>query len=425
MKKIIFPLLLMLSLLLSACDGMIQPEATPTPVMTELPTTQGNTQGNAAVPDCQVASIFPEPRPAYEITIPLPEAGDHMRGVKNGRMTLIVYSDFQCPYCAQLEPQIKAFMDAYPDEVTVIFRNLPLTSIHEKAQLAAQAAEAAALQDKFWEMHDALVESKNWSAWTALSVDEFQSWLKTTATSLDLNVEKFMTDLTSKTIEEAVTAETQANYELGLNSTPSVFLFLDGDLYFTPDDQIPFTYANLDLIRSLYELRAIEYKECPPNVIKANKTYTATLKTTKGNIVIELYSKEAPLTVNSFVFLAREGWFDNVPFHRVLDGFVAQAGDPTGTGVGSPGYMIKDEIVDTLKYDKAGVVGMANSGANTNGCQFFITLDAQPNLDGSYTIFGRVIEGMDIVNALTRRDPTSGTDLPEPDYILSVAITEK
>ncbi|HQN44837.1 MAG TPA: peptidylprolyl isomerase, partial [Anaerolineaceae bacterium] len=87
--------------------------------------------------------------------------------------------------------------------------------------------------------------------------------------------------------------------------------------------------------------------------------------------------------------------------------------------------MIKDEIVDTLKYDQAGVVGMANSGANTNGSQFFITLDAQPNLDGSYTIFGHVVEGMDVVNALTKRDPASSTDLPEPDYILSVTITEK
>ncbi|HNR47064.1 MAG TPA: peptidylprolyl isomerase [Anaerolineaceae bacterium] len=424
MKKFVFPLLVMLSLLLAACDGMIQAE--PTAIPTPVPATATPVvQEGATVPDCQVASIFPEPRAAYEITIPLPEAEDHIRGAKDGRMTLIVYSDFQCPYCAQLEPQIKAFLDAYPEEVTVIFRNLPLISIHEKAQLAAQAAEAAALQDKFWEMHDALVDAKNWSAWTALSLEEFPSWLKTTATSIGLDSEKFMTDLTSKAIEESVSAETQANYALGLNSTPSVFLFMDGNLYFTPEDQIPFTYANLELIRSLYDLRAIEYKECPANTLKDNKTYTATLKTTKGDIVIELYAKEAPLTVNSFIFLSKEGWYDNVPFHRVLDGFVAQAGDPTGTGVGGPGYMIKDEIVDTLKYDQAGVVGMANSGANTNGSQFFITLDAQPNLDGSYTIFGHVVEGMDVVNALTKRDPSSSTDLPEPDYILSVTITEK
>ena len=133
---------------------------------------------------------------------------------------------------------------------------------------------------------------------------------------------------------------------------------------------------------------------------------------------------KAPLAVNSFVFLAREGWFDNAPWHRVLEGFVAQSGDPSGTGVFGPGYLFKNETND-LKFDQAGVVGMANSGADRNGSQFFITLAATPNLDGGYTIFGRVVEGMDVVQSLTLRDPQSGGVLPEPDLILSVTIEEK
>ncbi|HZU87220.1 MAG TPA: peptidylprolyl isomerase [Anaerolineaceae bacterium] len=168
------------------------------------------------------------------------------------------------------------------------------------------------------------------------------------------------------------------------------------------------------------------YKACPPVVIDQTKQYVVTLKTTKGDIVIELFADKAPLTVNSFVFLAREGWFNNVPFHRVLDGFVAQAGDPSGTGMGNPGYEYINEIAAGLAYDKAGVVGMANAGADTNGSQFFITLAPATNLTGGYTIFGQVTEAsMAVVNALTKRDPSTEGVLPDPDLILSVMIEEK
>jgi cyclophilin family peptidyl-prolyl cis-trans isomerase len=128
--------------------------------------------------------------------------------------------------------------------------------------------------------------------------------------------------------------------------------------------------------------------------------------------------------VNSFIFLAQNGWFDGVTFHRVIPNFVAQAGDPSGTGYGTPGYAFKNEISD-LKFDSPGVVGMANAGADSNGSQFFITYSAQPTLDGSYTIFGKVIQGMDVAKNLTPRDPSKGTDLPPGDTILSVTIDEK
>ena len=141
-----------------------------------------------------------------------------------------------------------------------------------------------------------------------------------------------------------------------------------------------------------------------------------------GEFVIELFADKAPIAVNSFVFLARQGYFDGVTFHRVMDGFMAQGGDPTGTGTGGPGYEFANEDSD-LTFDKAGVVAMANAGRDTNGSQFFITFGPQPRLDGDYTIFGQVISGMDVVNELRRRDPTQNPSF-NGDAIESVNITE-
>ncbi|MCE1254159.1 MAG: peptidylprolyl isomerase [Anaerolineae bacterium] len=142
-----------------------------------------------------------------------------------------------------------------------------------------------------------------------------------------------------------------------------------------------------------------------------------------GEFVVQLYPKQAPITVNNFVFLAREGYYDGTTFHRVLDGFMAQGGDPTGTGMGGPGYKFVNEDSD-LQFDKPGVVAMANAGRDTNGSQFFITFVARPELTGGYTIFGQVISGMDVVNAITRRDPMQSPNFTG-DVIESITINEK
>ncbi|MGE5221705.1 MAG: peptidylprolyl isomerase [Omnitrophica WOR_2 bacterium] len=159
--------------------------------------------------------------------------------------------------------------------------------------------------------------------------------------------------------------------------------------------------------------------------VDPKKKYTATLHTSKGDIVIQLFPDKAPVTVNSFIFLARNGWFNNVIFHRVIPGFVAQTGDPSGSGFGTPGYAFDNEISPNLKFDKAGVVGMANAGPGSNGSQFFITYGPAPSLNGGYTIFGQVTAGMDVAQKLTPRDPSSGGDLPAGDVIQSVTIEEK
>jgi cyclophilin family peptidyl-prolyl cis-trans isomerase len=167
-----------------------------------------------------------------------------------------------------------------------------------------------------------------------------------------------------------------------------------------------------------------QYAAAPPMLIDVNKQYSATVKMAKGGeFVIQLYPDKAPITVNSFVFLARQGFFDGVTFHRVLEGFMAQGGDPTGTGGGGPGYSFINEAND-LTFDKAGVVAMANAGRDTNGSQFFITFGGVGLSENDYTVFGQVISGMDIVNNITRRDPSQNPTF-SGDVIESITITEE
>jgi cyclophilin family peptidyl-prolyl cis-trans isomerase len=169
---------------------------------------------------------------------------------------------------------------------------------------------------------------------------------------------------------------------------------------------------------------AKQWPAAPEMKIDPSKSYTATLHLAQGDVVIELYPQAAPITVNNFVFLAQQGYYNGVTFHRVLPGFMAQGGDPTGTGTGGPGYMIPNETSPDLTFDGPGVVAMANSGKDRNGSQFFITFSAQHGLDGGYTIFGRVTQGMDVVEKITPRDPTQNPTKPG-DVITSVSIEVK
>ena len=163
------------------------------------------------------------------------------------------------------------------------------------------------------------------------------------------------------------------------------------------------------------------YSAPPPMVIDRDKDYTATIETEKGDLVLELFAKDVPVTVNNFVFLAREGFYDGSTFHRVMPGFMAQGGDPTGTGAGGPGYIFDNEITDHTHV--AGALSMANAGADTNGCQFFITYLARHELDGNYSVFGQLIEGMDVLESLTPRDPRDNPDF-EGDKIIRITISE-
>ena len=171
-------------------------------------------------------------------------------------------------------------------------------------------------------------------------------------------------------------------------------------------------------------VKNLQYDAPPAMTIDDGKQYFATVKMAKGGeFVIQLYPDKAPITVNNFVFLTREGFYDGTTFHRVLPDFMAQGGDPTGTGGGGPGYIFQNEDSD-LTFDKAGVVAMANAGRDTNGSQFFITFSPQEYLNGGYTIFGQVIEGMDVVMDIRLRDPQQNPNFIG-DAIESISIEEK
>ena len=149
------------------------------------------------------------------------------------------------------------------------------------------------------------------------------------------------------------------------------------------------------------------YDSPPPMTIDTAKSYVATFETDKGNIVVQLFAKEAPETVNNFMFLARDGFYNGITFHRVIPGFMAQGGDPTGTGRGGPGYKFADEFNPALRHDSPGILSMANAGPNTNGSQFFITHGPTPHLDNHHAVFGKVTDGMDVLLSLSTRDPSS------------------
>ncbi len=151
---------------------------------------------------------------------------------------------------------------------------------------------------------------------------------------------------------------------------------------------------------------AKQYSSAPAMVIDPKKQYRAIFHTSRGDITIQLFTEQAPKTVNNFVFLARDGFYNNTTFHRVIHGFMVQGGDPTGTGRGGPGYQFADEqSALTIKHDKPGILSMANAGRNTNGSQFFITYGPQPHLNGKHAVFGQLISGQEVLDAIRERDP--------------------
>jgi len=424
MPKYTLLILLLLAGLLSGCGGAketVQPTQTPLPtVVLDIPAASDDFSTGSG---CTVVSLQPTPGATPESPFLPVTTEDWSRGPADAPITLIAYSDFQCPYCAQLAPIIERLLGDFPTELRVVYRHFPLIGTPEKpfhanAALATQAAEAAGKQGAFWGMHDLLFARQ--AEWASLSGADFQDWLLQRASELDLDAEQFAADLTSQELVDVAQRAWESGKELGLSSTPT--LIFDGNVW---PSNVPMDYWSLWAVINLTLLEDRQFYECPEMTIDPTAQYVATLETEKGDIVIELYPDVAPLAVNSFIFLAQHGWFDGVTFHRVLPGFVAQAGDPSGTGYGGPGYAFRNEISTDYTFDGPGVVAMANAGADSNGSQFFITYDATPQLDGSYTIFGHVIAGMEVVESLTPRNPATNADLPPGDLILKVTIEQR
>ena len=430
---------LVAALALSACKvaTITPPEVEPTatvaatePVTTEVvvptedlgpqPTADTRLTGDDGNMVCTIVEpLFGELTPEQEAQLavfpPVSEA-DWTKGPEDAIITVTEYTDFQCPYCSMAQVEFEKLMEMYPDDVRLVYRSLPLVSIHPNAQVAAQAAEAAGLQGKFWEMYDALFTKQG--DWSGLTAEEFLAWLSTEAEALDLDVEQFSKDTQSEALKTKIQDAIDYANSIGLGSTPTVLI-----------NGRPISNWYSSGIKPIIEVVKVEdslMKVCPPLVIDVDKTYTATIKTKNGDMTLELYAKAAPLAVNSFVYLAREGFYDGVTFHRVYHTFMAQTGDPTGTGWSGAGYQFREEIVPELTFDEAYMVGVARGQeSGTSGSQFFITYVPYPSLNGLYTIFGKLVDGVDVFEQITERDADQNPDAPIGDEIISITIIEK
>jgi cyclophilin family peptidyl-prolyl cis-trans isomerase/protein-disulfide isomerase len=409
-------IVVLLGSLLAACAPASQPEATQIPTDTiQVPTAE--VQPTLGEPTC--IPNPPPPTPSaedLEVFTPDPET-DWILGPADAPITIVEYADFQCPYCSLAHQNLKVLLEKYPDEVRFVYRHFPLASIHDKAISATRAAEAAGLQgdDAFWAMYDMFYETQ--SEWSDFSLEEFDSFVVEKAEELGLDPVQFEADYNSDEIIAKGEAAWTDGQNLGIPGTP----YLKVNSLYEAQADVQTLTAYIELIK----LEDQQFTACPPMTLNPDKTYLATVETEKGSFVIELYPDIAPLAVNSFIYLAEQGWFDGITFHRVLPGYVAQTGDPTATGYGGPGYRFSNETSSDLVFDRAGLVAMANAGPESNGSQFFITYDAVPDLNGGYTIFGEVVEGMDVVESLTPRNPQAGADLPPGDKIITITIEEQ
>ncbi len=360
--------------------------------------------------------VTPTPAPTQpSLFAPVTDA-DWQIGPPAAAVTLVVYGDFQSPFSAALQKVLARLRTEYPQDLRVVYRQYPLPQ-DDKARLAAQAAEAAGAQGKFWEMHDKLFAAQ--LDWASLAPDAFKMLLPQYAAAIGLDVDKFSADLDSAAIAARVETAYITARDTPIPGTP--FVLFNGEPF--QDQGLTNHWALSTLIR-LERLKARQLPP-PPEVIDPFKSYSATLHTERGDVVVELYADKTPLTVNNFVYLARAGWYDGVTFHRVITGFAAQAGDPSGTGYGGPGYFIPDEIVPELHFDGPGWLGMANAGPDTNGSQFFITLAARSDFDGKYTLFGKVVRGLEVVESLTPRDPNNEAEASPGSRIDTITIEEK
>jgi cyclophilin family peptidyl-prolyl cis-trans isomerase/protein-disulfide isomerase len=436
MKKLLLPVLLILAILLSACNAASKP-AEATAVPTAAPTAA--TAASGADQTAASASVTSDANPcvpynllSQSLTTPfpgLPEVtdADYIVGPKDAPVTFMVYSEPQCPYCAQFDPLIESFTALYPNDVRFVFRLRPFPeSFHDKSILASQAMVAAGLQGKFAEFRIWLFAHQNKNPndpavaslpdtefWAGLKPADLSGWLAKRVPELGINADQLLKDMVSDAVIKKVQDAKASADAIGINGTPT--LFING--YQWSENQrgveIFSIYTKLLLNKDK------EYITCPAMTVDKAKSYSATITTTKGDIVVDLFADKAPYAVNSFIFLAREGWYNSLPIIST-DQFML-SGDPTDTGYGGPGYAYKDEIDSTLNFTEPGMMAVFGVGPGLNGSTFFINKIALTGQEGR-TIFGKVTSGLDVLTKLEIRDNIFS---PALDKVLSVTVTEK
>ncbi len=348
-------------------------------------------------------------------------------GAEDAPVTVMEFSEIFCGHCRAFNTEsLEGILQDYVATGKVRYVGHLMAFNRAESQKYLAAAMCAAEQGHYFAYEHAV--------FTGIGAGTFD--LEASAQEIDLNMKQFSACKEEGRYVDAALEASTAAFERGITATPTFFVngqsvvgnnpgkirslieeALSGGAptEFTEQGAIPMPKNPAD--------RNNMYAAPPAMVIDPAKQYVATIETEKGDIVVELYADKVPNTVNNFVFLAREGFYDNTTFHRVIADFMAQAGDPTGTGRGGPGYRFADEFDATLRHDGPGVLSMANAGANTNGSQFFITFVETSWLDGRHAVFGKVIKGLDVLLSISIRDPQTATK--PGDLIKTIRIEEK
>ncbi|HEY58237.1 MAG TPA: thioredoxin domain-containing protein [Anaerolineae bacterium] len=400
---------LIMLILLAACA-----QAPATASMPSVAPPQATSSLVTAAPGTIACTSVRQPAPTLQGTPPYLRPDDHSEGLADAPVVLVMYGDYQDPSSAAMNALLARLRQAYPEAVRRVFRPLPLINQYDKALLAAQAAEAAARQGAFWPFHDRLLAEQ--AQWRNLSEADFHAYRQGLARQVGLDVARFAQDLDAPDLQVALLAAREEAQRIGLPGVP--LLYLNGEFYPGPWD-----WNSLSTLVRLQALSARQFSQCPPRLSNLTAPRFAALHTEAGDIVLQLYPDQAPMAVSSFVFLARQGWYNENTFFEVRPGLWARTGDPSETGLGHPGYTFVREIAPDLTFDRPGRVGLYNDGPPNNGSQFFITLTAAPQFNARYTLFGQVIKGLDLLKTLPPRTPGE-PDAPPGLRIRSVDVTD-
>ena len=360
------------------------------------------------VPSSTLAPPAPTAAP-----IPPPTTKDWRRGADPAEFTLLVYSDFQSPASRRLAEMLTELQAIHPEDLRVVFRPYPLWPLHDKALLAAQAAQAAGAQGEFWAMHDLLFA--RFDEWVNLTPEEFRLWINQAADALPIDSAAFKEAMSTGFFADSALSDFDAAFASGLTAVPTVFL--NQELVAMQP-----TLNNLEALIRLARAEAQGLPEGPPPPADPKQIYRLVLETTAGPIEIQLDSAAAPQAVGSLVYLAEQGWYDGTIFHRVIPGVLAETGDPTHTGLAGPAYRFADELDNGLSFGEVGMVAMQSEGPDSNGGSFFINLQPLPQLDGSRTILGRVVSGIELLQSLPARDPLTDLMTPAPLIIEKATV---
>jgi len=390
-------------------------------VITRIEVTTADGERVAAAPPQPTAIPSPTPMPKPAACQPFPlsvRAEDHIKGNAQATTTIIEYADFQCPACAAFAPQAKTLMTAVSDTVRFVFRHFPLPQ-HDKARIAAHAAEAAALQDKFWEMHDLLFEKQ--SEWRGKPVEEITATFTAYAQQLGLDLARFGRDLASSAVAARVQRDFESGNAAGVSGTP--FVFLDGNPIAARDFQRQGFVTELrdyaaQRARAAAGLSGKTFNfDQPEQVIDKAAKYVMTVKTTRGDIVAELDPMLAPVNVNAIVFLIQKGYFENVP---VLLNDTRLGAVLTGSPVvaSNPGFECSVETKPGLMA-QPGIVALFGN-RDTSKAQFIFTYSPTQALDNQFSVIGRITSGLDVVRALVAAEGEK-----QGDRITTIIVAEK